>query len=74
MITKKLYTSKEFKKLLQLSYCQLIQIRLSDELDYEKEGTTFLYHLPDNKHLLHHPLADQLVNSLGNDSSTLNHC
>jgi len=39
-----------------------MQMRLSGELDYQKEGTTFLYQLPEHKHLLNHPLTDQLIN------------
>jgi hypothetical protein len=57
-----LFSSKEFKQLLDVSDCDLMHMRVSGELKFIKKGSAFLYKLHDKKLLLKHPLANQLFN------------
>lgn len=57
-----LFSSKDFKKLLQVSDCELMHMRVSGELNFVKKGNSFLYKLHDKHLLLKHPLANQLFN------------
>lgn len=57
-----LFSSKDFKKLLQVSDCELMHMRESGELNFVKKGNAFLYKLHDKYLLLKHPLANQLFN------------
>jgi len=57
-----LFSSKDFKKLLQVSDCELMHMRVSGELNFVKKGNAFLYKLHDKHLLLKHPLANQLFN------------
>ncbi len=62
MKIQKLYPSREIKKLLQLTDCELMHMRISGGIEYEKRGSAYFYRLSDKKHLLNHPLADKLIN------------
>ncbi|MFT5757820.1 MAG: hypothetical protein ACI9LM_002556 [Alteromonadaceae bacterium] len=57
-----LFSSKEFKKLLSISDCELMHMRVSGELKFVKKGNAFLYKLHDKHLLLKHPIANQLFN------------
>ena len=57
-----LFSSKEFKKLLNVSDCELMHMRISGELKFVKKGNAFLYQLHDKYLLLKHPLANKLFN------------
>lgn len=57
-----LFTSQEFKKLLNISDCELMHMRTSGKLKFIKKGNSFFYKLEDKKLLLNHPLADSLFN------------
>jgi len=57
-----LFSSKDFKKLLGISDCKLMHMRVSGELKFVKKGNAFLYKLHDKHLLLNHPLANQLFN------------
>jgi hypothetical protein len=57
-----LFSSKDFKKLLGASDCELMHMRVSGELKFVKKGNAFLYQLHNKNLLLKHPLANQLFN------------
>lgn len=57
-----LFTSQEFKKLLNISDCELMHMRTSGKLRFIKKGNSFFYELQNKKLLLNHPLADRLLN------------
>tara|TARA_R110001583_G_scaffold154593_2_gene306298 strand:- start:8681 stop:9373 length:693 start_codon:yes stop_codon:yes gene_type:complete len=59
---KLLFSSKEYKQLLSISDCELMHMRVSGELKFEKKGNTFLYQLHDKRLLLKHPIAINLLN------------
>ncbi len=62
MPQKLLFSSKDFKQLLNISDCKLMHMRVSGELKFVKKGNAFLYQLHDKHLLLKHPLANQLLN------------
>ncbi len=64
-----LFSSKEFKKLLGVSDCELMHMRVSGKLKFVKKGNAFLYKLHDDHLLLKHPLATQLFNWYQNKHS-----
>ncbi|MCD1600026.1 hypothetical protein [Rheinheimera aquimaris] len=39
-------TSKEAKKMLKVSSCELMHLRVSGKLIYKKQGNAFLYQMP----------------------------
>jgi hypothetical protein len=57
-----LFSSEEYKKLLGVSDCELMHMRVSGKLKFVKKGNAFLYQLHDQKLLLKHSLVSQLVN------------
>ncbi|MBA6349924.1 hypothetical protein [Colwellia sp. BRX8-9] len=57
-----LFSSKEFKQLLDVSDCELMHMRVSGELKFEKKGNAFIYQLHDKRLLLKHPIANNLLN------------
>jgi hypothetical protein len=57
-----LFSSKDFKQLLDVSDCELMHMRVSGELKFVKKGNAFLYQLHDKQLLLKHPIANQLFN------------
>jgi len=57
-----LFTTKEMKKILGVSDCELMHLRTSDKLVFTKKGNSFLYALPEHIKLLAHPLGLQLIN------------
>ena len=57
-----LFSSKDFKQLLDVSDCELMHMRVSGELKFVKKGNAFLYQLHDKYLLLKHPIAEQLFN------------
>ncbi|TWX72211.1 hypothetical protein [Colwellia sp. C1TZA3] len=61
-MTKILFTSQEFKELLDVSDCELMHMRSSGKLAFVKKGNAFLYQLHDKKLLLNHPIANNLLN------------
>ena len=64
-----LFTSKEFKQLLDVSDCELMHMRVVGELKFVKKGNAFLYQIHDKQLLLKHPLANQLFNWYQNKHS-----
>lgn len=57
-----LFSSKEVKGILSLTDCELMHMRTSGQLEYQKRGNTYLYSLPNEYSLLEHPLGKQLLN------------
>ena len=43
------HTSKEAQRLLKISGCELMHLRVSGKLKFKKKGNAFLYLLPINK-------------------------
>jgi len=64
-----LFSSKEFKQLLGVSDCELMHMRVANELKFVKKGNAFLYQIHDKQLLLKHPLANQLFNWYQNKHS-----
>lgn len=56
-----MFSSKEFKKLLDVSDCELMHMRISGHLKFVKKGNSFLYLLSDKKLLLKHSITKQLI-------------
>tara|TARA_R110000765_G_scaffold323962_3_gene415599 strand:- start:4338 stop:4988 length:651 start_codon:yes stop_codon:yes gene_type:complete len=50
------------KGILSLSDCELMHMRTSGQLEYQKRGNAYLYTLPNDYSLLQHPLGQQLLN------------
>lgn len=40
-------SSKEAKKVLKVSSCELMHLRVSGKLSYKKQGNAFFYQIPD---------------------------
>jgi len=57
-----LFSSKDFKKLLDVSDCELMHMRVSGKLEFVKQGNAFFYKLHDKQLLLKHPITNQLLN------------
>jgi hypothetical protein len=55
------FSSTEMKKLLKISDCELMHLRTSGQLQYQRSGNAFLYSLPNEMSLLSHPLGKQLL-------------
>jgi hypothetical protein len=55
------FSSTEMKKLLKNSDCELMHLRTSGKLKYQRSGNVFLYSLPNEMSLLSHPLGKQLL-------------
>ena len=55
------FSSSEMKKLLKVSDCDLMHLRTSGKLQYQRSGNSFLYSLPNDMSLLSHPLGKQLL-------------
>jgi hypothetical protein len=55
------FSSTEMKKLLKNSDCELMHLRTSGKLKYQRSGNAFLYSLPNEMSLLSHPLGKQLL-------------
>jgi hypothetical protein len=49
------------KKLLKISDCELMHLRASEKLQYQRSGNAYLYSLPNEMSLLSHPLGKQLL-------------
>ena len=49
------------KKLLKISDCELMHLRTTGKLQYQRSGNAFLYSLPNEMTLLSHPLGKQLL-------------
>lgn len=62
MHTKLLFSSKEYKKILGISDCELMHMRVSGKLNFVKKGNTFLYELQEKQFLLKHPISKKLFN------------
>lgn len=60
--TNLLFSSKEIKGILRLTDCELMHMRTSGKLEYQKRGNAFFYTLPNDYSLLAHPLGKQLLN------------
>ena len=54
-------TSLEMKKILNVSDCELMHLRTSGEIGFQKVGRTFMYSLPDDRSFLEHSLGKQLL-------------
>ncbi len=57
-----LFSSKEFKQLLNISDCELMHRRAAGKLLFIKKGNSFFYYLHDKNILINHPLSKQLLN------------
>jgi hypothetical protein len=54
--------SKELKAVLNVTDCQLMHLRVTNKLQFVKNGNAFYYALPSGSSLLNHPLGYQLLN------------
>lgn len=54
--------SKEMKAILKVTDCELMHLRTTNKLQFQKKGNAFLYALPNGTSVLSHPLGQQLLN------------
>jgi hypothetical protein len=55
------FTSKEMKKMLKVTDCELMHLRTARKIKFQHDGRAFIYSLPDDLSLLEHPLGKQLL-------------
>ncbi len=55
------FSSTEMKTLLKISDCELMHLRTTGKLQYQRSGNAYLYSLPNDMSLLSHPLGKQLL-------------
>jgi hypothetical protein len=57
-----MFSSKEVKAILNVSDCELMHLRTSNQIAAIKKGNSFFYQLPKSKTALDHPLGKKLIN------------
>jgi hypothetical protein len=55
------FSSTETKKLLKITDSELMHLRTTGKLQYQRSGNAYLYSLPNDMSLLSHPLGKQLL-------------
>ena len=55
------FTSREMKAILKVSDCELMHMRTSGHLAFNKKGNSYFYALPTGTSVLKHPIGKQLI-------------